>query len=302
MNIFFEIGVSQIPRILGLGDRRAQSKTYGCFDRSYWHYKTTDFANARFQEAALTLSLAFSSEGAENRYYHSTQLKDWILAAINFWLGARDADGSTSESYPHEHHFCSTALSLFAVSESLLLLEETATSAIAKTAEFVIQHNNKSVGNQIAGAAAALYNLYLLTNEHRYKDGFEEKMHLLFSLQNSKGFFAEYGGFDLGYDSITLSFLASLYKKTKRDDIKESALRCIKNMTPLIDEDGYFSCEAMSRKTQFLYPYGLALFNSAIVNKISQGLKKNAILNPQWMDDRYCIPFTNNYLMCAALR
>lgn len=302
MNIFFDIGSSQIPRILGFLDRKPRSKTYGCSDRSYWHYKTIDFANSRFQETALTLSLIYSIHQSDNRYYRSPVIKDWVLATINFWLQSRSRDGSTNESYPHEHHFCATALSLFAITESLLMLGEQGNSHIAKTGDFIIEHTNTSVTNQIAGAALALHNLYLLTNENRFKEGSKEKVALLLQMQDSAGFFMEYDGFDLGYDSITVSFLASLYKKTKRQDIKDAALRSIEHMTAFIDSDGYFSCERMSRKTQFLYPYGFSVFESPIVEKIKNGLRKNVILNPQWMDDRYCIPLTNDYLMTAAER
>lgn len=300
MNIFFDRGASQIPRILGFADRTPHSKTFGCFDRAYWHYKTIDFANARFQEAALTLSLIHTIPGAGNRYYDIRFIKEWALAAIDFWLRSRNGDGSTNESYPHEHHFCATALSLHAASESLLMLGEECDRRMLRTGDFLARNNNKSVANQMAGAAVALHNLYLLTNEHRCKDGAEEKIELLLKMQDSTGFFMEYGGFDCGYDSITLGFLASLFKKTKRQDLKDAAMRCIAHMRPFIDEDGYFSSETMSRKTQFLYPYGFSVFDESMLEKIESGLAKNVIINPQWLDDRYCIPLANSYLMTAA--
>ena len=71
-------------------------------------------------------------------------------------------------------------------------------------------------------------------------------------------------------------------------------------MSAFIEDNGYFSPEGMSRKTQFLYPLGFAAFAPAILQTIEKGLLENAILNPSWLDDRYCIPLTANYLLAAG--
>jgi len=51
--------LKQVPRLLSLLDRNRFSKTYGSFDRQFWHYKTVDFSGGRYQEAALTLALLY---------------------------------------------------------------------------------------------------------------------------------------------------------------------------------------------------------------------------------------------------
>ena len=35
--------LAEIPKLLTLLDRTPTSATYGCFDRGYWHYRTSDF-------------------------------------------------------------------------------------------------------------------------------------------------------------------------------------------------------------------------------------------------------------------
>ena len=65
-NIYKEIVLSQTPRILGLGDRNESSKTFGCFDRYYWHYKLLDISNARFQESTLLLALLYCNNFNKN--------------------------------------------------------------------------------------------------------------------------------------------------------------------------------------------------------------------------------------------
>lgn len=301
--IFTECSLSQIPRILGFMDRDPSSNTYGCADRAYWHYRTSDFANARFQEASLVLALAYVLPGAqEGRYFQRPLIKDWAMAAIDFWAKKLHKDGSTDESYPNERHFCSTALSLYAVTEAALVLKEKLPRDMGSTGNFLARYDNLEVANQMAGASMALYNLYLCTGQNQWKDASEDKLKKLLSLQAPDGAFGEYGGFDLGYDTVTLSFLAGLYKRTGREDIKSAAQRSIGKIRPCLDEDGYFTSEGMSRRTQFLYPYGFSVFAPEVLENLAHGLKKNVVLNPSWMDDRYCIPLTGNYLLTALER
>ncbi len=292
-----EIGLSQIPRILGLMDRKPNSKTYGCFDRYYWHYKILDFPNIRFQEAVLALAVVYLQDHPVNRYKGSRIFREWVKAGVNFWAKARHKDGSLDESYPFERHFCATAMSCYSVTEALLLLNIQNQWDFTTTGNWLIGLDNIEVGNQMAGAAAALFNIYLITNNEKYRIGYEKKLKTLLAIQGRNGFFPEYGGLDVGYCSITLSFLAALYSKTRDEKIKESANKCLNYIKPFIDDDGYYNPNEMSRKTQFLYPSGLSFFAESILNKIVNGLKKNVILNPSWMDDRYCVPFTVDYLM-----
>jgi len=299
MNIFLEKALSQVPRILGFMGRDPDSKTLGCCDRAFWHYKTMDFANARFQEACLVLALAYLEKDPTNKFFEAKLMRRWSLSAAAFWFRQRHHDGSVDESYPFERHSCATAFSLHAVTETFLVFKEKLPSDLSNTGRFLMKHTNSDVANQVACSALSLYNLYLLMDEKIFKEGFEKKLDQLFELQNSQGAFREYGGFDLGYDSLTVGLLAQIYFKTRREDVKDSAIKCIGHLEPFLENDGYFSPEKMSRKTQFLYPLGFAVFHRDILEKIERGLQKNSILNPSWMDDRYCIPLTANYLMTA---
>ncbi len=298
-NVFQSIALSQVPRILGFIDADEQSKTVGCCDRHYWHYKTSDVTNARFQEAALTLASVYSLNYPDNPYFKSPKLKPLILSIVDYWNACVHRDGSVDESYPQEHHFCATALSLFSITESLLLIGAIPVDDFSRTIKYLSKHDHPAVGNQTAGAALTLYNIYLLTQRDLARKASEEKLDCLLKRQTNEGYFSEYDGFDLGYNSITLSFLAALYKKTGRDDIKKAALRVVDFMVPQINEHGYYSPKGMSRNTQFLYPFGFAVFAPEILKRLENGLRQGRVLNPLWLDDRYCIPLTNDYLLTA---
>jgi hypothetical protein len=296
MKIFSDIALAQVPRILGFIDRDPLSRTYGCCDRAFWHYKTMDFPNARFQEAALVLTLASLLAPKEHPFYRSSSLDAHAMAAIAFWAKHVHRNGSVDESYPYERHFCATAFTLYAVSESVLIGEKKLPWDLDHVGCFLIKNRNTDVSNQMACAAEALHNLFLLTGNKKFEVGSQEKIDQLLLMQNTRGAFCEYAGFDLGYDTITLSFLAGLHKKTKREDVKKSALRAIDHIAGHIEEDGYYAPGLMSRQTQFFYPYGFSYFASDLLTKVEKGLKNNVLLNPSWLDDRYCIPLTANYL------
>jgi len=222
IDIYKKIALSQVPRILGLGDRDKNSKTYGCFDRYYWHYNLVDFPNARFQEAALLLALLYKNNFKGNIYYKNKKVLEWSKAVINFWARIQNNDGSLNEAYPYEHGFCVTAFGTYAITEAILTLNlPNFSKKIEKTGDWLIKNNTLEVSNQMVAACIALYNTYLITNKKRYKTAAEEKIKKFIKIHNSVGFFPEYGGFDLGYSSIVISCLAHYYKKSQDKKVLE---------------------------------------------------------------------------------
>ena len=295
--VYNDIVLSQIPRILGFGDREPNSKTVGCFDRYYWHYKLIDFPNARFQEASLLLALLYKSDFAGNIYLGKRKIEELAKASISFWDKIQNKDGSFNEIYPNERSFCATSFSTYAITESLLIFgEQQKLNSVIKAGEWLLKNNNKVVSNQIAAASLALYNIYLLTDEMRFKKGAEEKSMALMKNQSSEGFYPEYGGCDIGYHSLTLSCLCKYYFKAKDEKLKLSMKKGLKFLNGLINGNGTFDYSETSRKTQFLYPYAFVVLESNISEKIYKGLKENKIINPHWLDDRYVIQLTTDYL------
>ena len=73
-NIYFDAVISQIPRLLSLLDKNPVSSTFGCFDREFWHYATTDCPSARKQEAVLTLALLYKMKYPKNPYFKSEKI------------------------------------------------------------------------------------------------------------------------------------------------------------------------------------------------------------------------------------
>ena len=292
----------QVPRLLSLGDRLSDSSTYGCFDRYYWHYRVLDFPNARFQESAWLLALLYSTPAPNNHYYQSDAIRDWAVAAIGYWAQCQRPDGSVDEVYPFEHSFVATAFSAFAVTETALLLNVSISEHVLyKAGQWLAAHNNMRVANQMAGACAALYNIYKLTNATQFKAAAEQKRAQLETLQEVGGYFLEYGGYDMGYLTIGLSYLTRYVEKSG-DAVAAAMVEkgCLFAQQQL-SSDGRYDYTNTSRHTQYFYPYAflsefLAQPESSAIHKHFTGIQEQKLITPGWLDDRFFIPLAIDFL------
>ncbi len=302
-SIYGKAALSQAYRILGFGDRDKQSPAYGCFDRYYWHYRQTDFVNIRFQEACLFLSCLYVYNDSDNRFYHHPLVQEWAIAALNYWSQLQHHDGSVDEYWPYERSFCATSFSLAAVAESCLLLScPPPAESIHKACRWLSARDNVLVLNQMTGAAVALLMSGQLLQEDQWIKNAEQKMKQVLDLQSPEGYFEEYGGADIGYLTITLSYLARYYRLTQSEDVKNAAHRAFRFLDNKIEGNGTYDYSTSSRKTQYLYPFGFAVFEEwDLLSRHMEGLKRNEVLNPAWMDDRYCVHLSIDYIQTGML-
>ncbi len=308
-NIFFESVLENIPRLLGQLDRNVLSRTYGSFDRAFWHYHSSDMNSSRFQEAILTLSLLWSTDFEGNRYFADQLLLDWINAAFAFTHTIQRADGSFDEWYPHEGSFVSTAFVTAALSESLLILGATKinnfrshVAMLARSADLLSGREELLVQNQFAGALLAMYNLGVLTGDKKYEMLFESMLTRFLSLQRSEGWWNEYGGPDIGYLSLTIDYLVKCYLKTNRPEIRESIKKASAFIINFLHPDLTVGGEYASRNTEYLIPSGFVMFarfdqNALVISSFMQeALVCKLGISPEKLDDRYLCYILYNWL------
>jgi len=295
------IGLSQAYRILGLGDRDPHSPTYGCFDRYYWHYRQVDFVNARFQEASHYLALLYHYPHPQNRFHHQSQIAEWANAAVRFWARIQRGDGSFDEYWPFERSFCVTSFTLYAATETCRLLSlSPPETAVRKAAIWLANHENPLVLNQMAASAVALYLSGELLRDDSILAAARKRIDRVLSLQNPAGYFEEYGGYDIGYLSITLSCLAKYYERSGDERLVAAMQRGFRFLDDKIAQNGTFDYQSTSRKTQYLYPFGFRFMQEwQLLSRHAVGLKNNDVLTPAWCDDRYCLPLAIDYLQTA---
>lgn len=297
--------LATVPRVLGFCDRDPDSPTFGCCDRAYWHYRLIDLANSRAQEAGLLFTLAWLHDGPDNPFHGQDALVDWIRGIWRFWLAARNADGSTTEVYPNERSFCATSFSAAAFVESVRLLGgaarfEEELRLAEPTFLWLGSHANPDVANQMAASLHALWGYVALTGDSRVAGLARKRGEEVRGLLNADGAFVEYGGLDVGYQSITLSSLTAVSRLTGEPDwLPQAIRRGLEAIEPRIGDMGQVDWRGNSRKTQYVYPRALAALDSPALERLARGLAARTLVNPCYLDDRYTTAFAADYLLAA---
>src|SRR3989344_4853300 len=197
-NIFLRSVLDEIPRLLGQLNRNPASRTYGSFDRAFWHYRTNDISSARYQEAILTLTLLYRTPFDGNDYFGDKKILEWIRAAFDFSVSIQNRDGSFNESYVHEGSFVATAFIVAALSRALLMLDikeiparEVIIKSLQSAADWIQCRGEHLVFNQEAGSVAALWGVFHLTGDGRYRNAAEKKIDSILRHQKSAGWWDE---------------------------------------------------------------------------------------------------------------
>lgn len=307
-SIYLDVTLEEIPRLLGLLDKNLNSPTFGSFDRQFWHYNVVDFPCARTQEAVLTLALLYGHNFPSNIYFKNRVILDWIDGALRFWISIQNSDGSFNEWYPNEHSFVATAFTTYAISETLLILDkevpsyEKVITSLKKASDWLLRYTDFTACNQVAGAIASLYNVYLLTNVQKYKDGALEKLRRLKERQDEEGWFSEYGGPDIGYLSLTIDYLCKYYEKSKDIDARDIIDRALEFLVYFVHPDGTFGGEYGSRNTKYIIPSGIEYSSHwnknarKIAFVLRRSLEKKSSIGPYNLDDRYLSYIGYTYL------
>ncbi|RJQ32460.1 hypothetical protein C4572_00975 [Candidatus Parcubacteria bacterium] len=299
--------INSVKKTLSCLDTNTYSETFGCFDRDFWHYKTLrDFPSATYQQSVLTLALVFKNDFPGNIFFKNQRCLEFITAGIKYWSRIQNKDGSFNEWFPNEHSHVATAFTTYAVTETLLLLKEDleiskgVLESIKKAADWLSNNSDFLVTNHAAGAAVALYNSFLITQEKKYLDSSRKEIEIVLGNQDKEGWYLEYDGCDPGYLSVTVDFLARYYHKSGDQHVFDSLASAIKFMKYFLHPDGSYGGEYGSRNTKYMFTGGLTF----LFEKLPEAKK---IFNEYWekrcfdvgfsSDDRYLFFFfLPNYL------
>jgi hypothetical protein len=118
--------------------------------------------------------------------------------------------------------------------------------------------NNESgqLANHQAFAALALYNVYLITGDEKYKTHSDRYRDITLSWQHEEGWFQEYEGADPGYHSCSIAFLSKLFQKSADQSLIEPLKRAVEFAAYFMHPDGSYAGEYGSRNTYHFYPHG----------------------------------------------
>lgn len=307
-DVYLKYALSEIPRILGLVDRNPFSKTYGCFDRNYWHYKIIDFPSGMNQAYVLALALVYKNRLKDNPYFNVKRIKELVVAGIDFMIRSSHRDGSCDDYYPYERALGATSFSLYAATEAYMVLgldDKRFRDFFIKRGRWILKNDEPvPLANHQAGTALALYNVYLITKDKTFLAAARKRVRRTISLQSPEGWFQEYGGCDPGYLTATIDFLSKYFIKSGDKSVLKPIDKAIRFASFFVHPDGSYAGEYGSRGTFDYLPAGFEIMRSSSIpaGKIAdvclEGIKdkKHAFMNDEKSAHIFAYNFIQAYL------
>ncbi len=304
-DLFAQLALAQIPKILTLLDRNPHSPTYGCFDRTFWQYKVIDFPAGMSQEFVYPLALAYHCNLPGNIFYQQPIIKQWVEAGILYAAKSSHSNGSCDDYFPYERAAGASAFSLLACIESYSLMDlhnPTILYFLQLRADWLARHQESGrLTNHQALIVLCLELLGNLLQSDRWEEAKEERLAQVLAWQNPEGWFIEYEGCDPGYHTLTISCLARVYELNKSEKLKKAIARAVELAAQFVHPDGSYGGEYTSRNTYNFFPHGFELVGKwlpealNINDRFLQGLSNG--LGSCYSDDRIIGHHTWNYLL-----
>ena len=141
---YLDTALAAVPRVLGAVDRNPYRPTYGCFDREFWHYRTSAFASEMYQEAVYPLALVYGRRLPGNRWYGEPRLRELAIAGMRFAARNCHADTSCDDYYPYERALGAAVFSLVACASAyreLRLEDEELRGWLVRRARWVVDND-----------------------------------------------------------------------------------------------------------------------------------------------------------------
>ncbi len=252
--MFEKLIEKRLPQLLTNLDRDEDSPTFGCFDRNFWHYKIRDFSSAILQQAGVSLLLADEAVVPE-------EIKRvWLEGVVDFWARLPSKEGGLNEYYPFEGSYPATAFSLQAMAWLLQrkpeLMNEKVEVQMQRAARFLLENREERASNQEAAAISGLMEAKKLGVGI---DGgkLKQKLNALLGLFDSDGWFMEYGGADLGYQSVLVDMLVDYLDAGGDRKVEKYLSKAVDFMDEWVTKDGDILTVINSRETDYVVPYGL---------------------------------------------
>lgn len=293
-SVYLEGAEESLERLLSNMDRNHGSPTFGCLARPYWHDKATDFPSAHQQIGVFPLALAYTQDWDGNPFHGSDEIRTYIDAALAFWTRIQHRNGSFDEHYPNEHSVGAAAWTLWAVTETYLLLDDppAVEPSIERAAEFLATREEPGdIANHQAVAATALLNAHRITGTGRAAA--RRRLETLQDMRHPDGWFQEYTGADIGYQSTTISHLGRAWARDADLVEREMVADALDFLATFIDAEGYYAGTIGSRNTEHLHVAGIELladeFDTAarIAAAARRNMANGHLLTPGRMDDKH---------------
>ncbi len=313
-NPYLAIAHDVLPRILASFDSDPFSPTFGLADRGFWAWKTRDFPNATGQGAVHGLARLIAA-GLLPEGMSAASIISRIDQAISATLLITAKDGSLVEAFPNEKSFCVTALIAFDILSAADVLRPVvgdakadAWRAVAEPLVRFICANDEThaiISNHLATAVAALM-LWDGRQGSPTRMRADSILNTILSNQSAEGWFAEYGGFDPGYETLGLGYLASAHLAHPDLGLHEPLARSLRFLRHFAHPDGSFGGGYGARNTRFCVPGGFEALAQTFpeAESLSRFVRvahaKSQVVTAASLDDANLAPHFNACCWAAA--
>ena len=305
--------LNSIPRLLTLQNRSPANPCYGCFDRNFWHFKTTDFPNAAAQMGAEVLARVWAWKVKDNSYFGNPQVLEWSKQGFFYLMKIQRRDGSFDEWYPRERGWAGpTGYVLHSLASGYYLLGETwekndkekIKESVYKAARHLSKRDEGHIlCNHVAMALLALWDSWEILQESWILDSFYSYWAIFEKHRYSEGWTLEYDGVDISYNMASLSFLARIHTRNQDKKIEEYAKKSCAFLKFFCYPDGSFGGRIGSRSTSHLYPFALeywaTLFSDA--SSMAAFFRHSSGVAPSIQDDRYLMYRLCDYIEATTV-
>ena len=304
---------ANLPRILSLFDPDHLSPFYGVGDRDYWGWKTKDFINGTYQGAAHGFALLVKHNLLPD-FLDRDDALGLIDAIFKGTASITRRDGSLEEAYPYEKSFCVTSLVAYDLAAALVQLKENLPESqfdayldvIRPLITFTIKNNEQHgiISNHLASALAALVLWENLTGEKT--DKADMLLNIILDNQSDEGWFSEYGGADVGYQTLATAYLAASDKGIGEAGLHTAVERSLDFLKYFLHPDGSLGGIYGERNTEFYYPDGFEYLAErfdnaqAIAFFMRNSISKKSCVTLSSIDAPNLIPMFNSYCRAAV--
>ncbi len=259
-------------RLLAMQDRDPLSPSFGSFHYPYWRDKTSEFADARFQEAGAALGLLAHMQchaiGAERGWPKPPELDAAFRAGLINLKRLQYPEGSYDEWYKGERGFAATAFTTFAYAAAAIelgdlvpadmqaLLRET----LAPAARWLEGREDLVKVNHEVVAAAALAAYGRFSGDSQALVGAREKLERSLATQQPEGWFPELRGMDFGYSALVADYLGHYGRLVGMDQVVGPVSRLVGFLLPHLHPDVTLSAEGGTCRNPYAGQAGYVLF------------------------------------------
>ena len=305
---FSKTALKSTNRVLNLLDRNSFSKTFGCFDKYYWHFKTKDFPSASCQMGVEFLSHLWRLP--QSGFYKNPTLLQWIKAGMEYTISLQHEDGSFDEWYPNERGWAGpTSYIIHSLIKAYEITENRwdkdfqnrMKSCFLKAGKFLIrQKEGADLANHFALFLLSLYEIGQVSGDQKIKAEFDHRFKQFKSFVSKEGWSMEYDSVDFGYNLATLSFLGRLDKIYSNPFLQTHAEKAFEFLSCFFYPDGSFGGLG-SRETIHLYPFALTYWGQTL--PLAKALHYHLLnqksyekLTPSDQDDHYLFYRISEYM------